>query len=219
MFGRKPRLPIDSMFDTPVQQQANQTTRQYIEGLKQRMKTAQDIANKVTEAARMKMKTCYDKKAKAATICIGDKVLVKILKFERRHKIEDRYEDQIYTVVGQPDTHIPVFNVKGEDETEKTFHRNHLFLLSFMDNETTDSDIGGIDVQNDHGQEEETVKSTAVEKEMNTEDSETKQESKETFEAMEDSSDEDDDSVTEFVAHTYTTGGAWKTASHPSHHS
>lgn len=41
-----------------------------------------------------------------------------------------------------------------------------------MDNDTTDSDKGGIDVQNDHGQEEETVKSTAVEKEMNTEDSE-----------------------------------------------
>lgn len=131
MFGRKPRLPIASLFDTPVQQQANQTTRQYIEGLKQRMKTAQDIANKVTEAARMKMKTCYDKKAKAAKICIGDKVLVKILKFEGKYKIEDRYEDQIYTVVGQPDTHIPVFNVKGEDETEKTLHRNHLFSTEF----------------------------------------------------------------------------------------
>ena len=67
-------------------------------------------------------------------------MLVKILKFEGKHKIEDRYEDQVYTVVGQPDTQIPVFSVKGEDETEKTLHRNHIFLLSFMDNETTDSD-------------------------------------------------------------------------------
>ena len=40
------------------------------------------------------------------------------------------------------------------------------------------------------------------------------------MEAIEDdSSDEDDDSVTEFVSHTYTTGDAWKTASHLPHHS
>ena len=215
MFGRKPRLPIDSMFDTPVQQQANQTTRQYIEGLKQRMKTAQDIASKVTEAARIKMKTCYDKKAKAARICIGDKVLVKILKFDGKHKIEDKYEDQIYTVVGQPDKKIPVFNVKGEDETEKILHRNHLFLLGFMDSGATETEKGATDVKNDHGQEKETeVKATAVEKDIVID------EGSEKVEAIEDdSSDEDDDSVTEFVSHTYTTGDAWKTASHSPHHS
>ena len=39
------------------------------------------------------------------------------------------------------------------------------------------------------------------------------------MEANDDSSDEDDDSVTEFVSNTYTTGDAWKTASHSPHHS
>ena len=221
MFGRKPRLPIDSLFDTPVQQQTNQTTKQYIEGLKQRMKIAQDIVNKVTEAARLKMKTCYDRKAKAAKICIGDKVLVKILKFDGKHKIEDRYEDQIYTVVGQPDMNIPVFKVKGEDNTEKTLHRNHLFLLNFMDNETDNSGKDGLDVnedKNDHGQRETEVKSTAVETEINKiENTKVIEENNHTMEAKKDSSDEDDDSVIEFVSHTYTAGDAWKTAS-CSHH-
>ena len=39
------------------------------------------------------------------------------------------------------------------------------------------------------------------------------------MEANDDSSDEDDDSVTEFVSHTYTTGDAWKNACNSPHHS
>ena len=152
MFGKKPRLPIDSMFDTPVQEVSNQTTKEYIEGLKKRMKTAHEIAQRVTEEARLKMKTVYDRKARAPKICVGDKVLVKILKFEGKHKIEDRYEDDIYTVVGQPNIQVPVFDVRSEAGiekirseagTEKRLHRNHLFLLGFIDSKTEDEDKGG----------------------------------------------------------------------------
>ena len=64
MFGRKPRLPIDAMFDTPVQE-VSQTTKEYVEQLKKRMKTAQEIAQEVTEKARSKMKSVYDRKAKS----------------------------------------------------------------------------------------------------------------------------------------------------------
>ena len=139
MFGRKPRLLIDSMFDTPVQEVSNQTNKEYIEGLKNRMKTAQGIAQRVTEEARIKIKAVYGRKARAPKICVGDKVLVKILKFEGKHKIEDIYEDDIYTVVGQPNIQIPV---RPEDGTEKVLHRNHLFLLGFIDNKTEDEDKG-----------------------------------------------------------------------------
>lgn len=121
MFGRKPRLHIDTMFDTPVQE-VSQTTKKYVEQLKKRMKTAQDMAQKVTEKARSKMKSVYDRKANAPRIQIGDKVLVKILKFDGKHKIEDRYEDDIYTVVGQPNIQIPVFDVRSISGTEKRLH-------------------------------------------------------------------------------------------------
>ena len=70
------------------------------------------------------------------------------------------------------------------------------------------------DVKNDHGQKKETeVKATAVEKQIVID------KGSEKVEAKDDSSDEDDDSVTEFVSHTYTTGDAWKIASHSPHHS
>ena len=93
MFERKPRLPIDSLFDTPVQKEGSQTTKDNIVGLKKRMKDTQDLVKKVSDQARTRMKSGYDKKARSARIKIGDKVLVKILKFEGKHKIEDKYEE------------------------------------------------------------------------------------------------------------------------------
>ena len=94
-----------------------------------------------------------------------------------------------------------MFNVKGEDETEKTLHRNYLFLLGFMDSGATETEKGATDVKNDHDQKKETeIKATAVEKEIVID------KGSEKVEAIEDdSSDEDDDSVTEFVSHMYIT--------------
>ena len=68
------------------------------------------------------MKSVYDRKAKSPRIQIGDKVLVKILKFEGKHKIEDIYENDIYTVVGQPNIQIPVFDVSTMNGTQKRLH-------------------------------------------------------------------------------------------------
>lgn len=239
MFGRKPRLPIDSMFDTPVQEVSN-TTKEYVEGLKKRMKTAQDIAQRVTEEARIKMKTVYDRKARAPKICVGDKVLVKILKFEGKHKIEDRYEDDIYTVVGQPNIQIPVFDVRSEDGTEKRLHRNHLFLLGFIDNRTEDEDKGE-DGQKKNGNSEsqgkedrkddEKGKTAAVADDQSTDlDPEIKDDSKKNHSEKnrnlenkvltgdnEYSNEDDDDSEIEFVAQTHPIGDAWTSGSHLTH--
>lgn len=45
MFGRKPKLPIDAVFETiDIDQPSNKTTKEYIQDLKKRMKTTQDIA-------------------------------------------------------------------------------------------------------------------------------------------------------------------------------
>ena len=112
MFGRKPRLPIDSLFDTPVQKEASQTTKDYIVGFKKRMKETQDLVKRVSDQARTRMKSGYDKKARSARIKVGDKVLVKILKFEGKHKIEDKYGENVYKVTGQPIQDIPVFDVQ-----------------------------------------------------------------------------------------------------------
>ena len=221
MFGRKPRLPVDSLFDTPVEDVSSQTTKEYIEGLKKRMKATQDIVNKVMEQASIKMKAGYDKKARSAQIGVGDKVLVEILKFEGKQKIEDRYEDTIYTVESQPNASIPVFDVKSDDGTEKRLHRNRLFLLSFMDHETGDKEKGddeSKDVErpkdDKNGTEEEAV--TKSDKKPNSEQTRKTEEKIEYKDDEED--DEDDDSVLDNVSKTHSVGDAWKAESLPTHY-
>lgn len=214
MFGRKPKLPIDSLFDTPVQDNSSKTTKEYIKDLKKRMKNAQDIANKMTEKARIKMKSQYDKKAKAVKINIGDKVLVKILKFEGKHKIEDKYENTIYTVIGQPNENIPVFDVKSEDGTVKRLHRNHLFLLSFMQHDSDEGmkgDADTKDVGNKGNQNIDKTPDQGIEEDIDKESS-TQEIYKE--EKTNDTDEDDEDSVIEFVPRTSITGDAWKTGSH-----
>jgi hypothetical protein len=40
-------------------------------------------------------------------------VLVKILAYEGRHKIDEKFEEQPYTVTAQPDLNIPVYGVRS----------------------------------------------------------------------------------------------------------
>ena len=71
------------------------------------------------EKSQQKQKTNFDNKARAALISVGDKVLVRILAHEGKHKISDTFEDSTFTVISQKDTDITVFTVKSEDGVEK----------------------------------------------------------------------------------------------------
>ena len=127
MFGRRPKLPIDATFETGSEcRTSTKDTKEYLDDLKQRIRATQEIVMKHTEKAQMKQKGQFDKKAKASKITVGDRVLVKILAFEGKHKIADKFEDSIYEVIEQPRHDIPVFKVKSEEGVEKTLHRNHL---------------------------------------------------------------------------------------------
>lgn len=135
MFGRKPRLPIDSVFQTDVNNDLNQSTVTYIAELRKRMKTTQEIVKRTTDKARETQKLQYDKKAKAVKLIIGDKVLVKIVAFEGKHKIADRFEQETYEVIRQPIENIPVYEVRAPDGKVKKLHRNHLLPLGFVADE------------------------------------------------------------------------------------
>ena len=54
MFGQRPKLPIISLFDTPVQETSSKTAKEYIADPKNRMKSAQEMANRMTEKAILK---------------------------------------------------------------------------------------------------------------------------------------------------------------------
>lgn len=45
-------------------------------------------------------------------------VLVKVVVYDGKHKIADRWEDHLYVVISQPITDIPVFKASREDVQE-----------------------------------------------------------------------------------------------------
>ncbi|XP_060594144.1 uncharacterized protein LOC132748508 [Ruditapes philippinarum] len=133
MFGRKPKLPIDSMFEQVTEEEeTTKSVNEYIEDLKTRMASTREIVKEFNDKARAKQKEQYDIKAKAARINIGDTVLVKILRYEGKHKIADKFEEEVYEVIDQPIPDVPVFKLRSvKSKKEKTLHRNHLHPVNY----------------------------------------------------------------------------------------
>ena len=139
MFGRKPKLPIDSVFQTDTERALPKDTNEYLKDLKDRIQTTQNIVKQHAEDAQKRQKKQFDKKAEASKISIGDYVLVKILAFEGKHKIADKFEEEVYEVVDQSRPDIPVFRVKSPTGLVKTLHRNHLLPVGNRDENQYDS--------------------------------------------------------------------------------
>ena len=79
----------------------------------------------------MRQKSNYDVRARAAILNVGDRVLVKIVTYDGKHKIADKWEDSPYEVISQPNKNIPVFKVKREDGEGRcrVLHRNLLLSI------------------------------------------------------------------------------------------
>ncbi len=83
------------------------------------------------EDARAKQKNYYDLKVRGATPEVGDNVLVRKLAFNGKHKLEDKWEPDVYRITGKQNPDIPVYEVMRNDGTGKKrmLHRNHLMPL------------------------------------------------------------------------------------------
>lgn len=139
-FGREPRLPVDLAFTLDNGTNDKPSYSEYVQELQKQLKEAFEIANKHADLARKKQKANYDLKARAAQLEVGDRVLVKILAHDGKHKLADKWADEIYVVTEQPNLNIPVYKVKREDGEGfvKTLHRNHLLHLGNKLQDNTD---------------------------------------------------------------------------------
>ena len=65
---------------------------------------------------------------------MGDRVLIRTVGLQGKHKIADRWDEEPYKVLKQPIPDIPVFDVQKEDGTGrvKTLHRNELLLKDLI---------------------------------------------------------------------------------------
>ena len=130
MFGRDPNLPVDLKFGLSEDQPAQSLTK-YVDNLRSRLKESFDLATANADKARRKQKAYYDLKSRPADLLVDDRVLVKKVAFgEGKHKLADRWEEEVYKVVAKPNGDIPVFVVEGEKGGRKrTLHRNLLLPL------------------------------------------------------------------------------------------
>ena len=132
MFGRQARLPVDFLVHENDDDEKSYT--EYIQDLRARLKKAHQIASNVAKTSQGKQKGRYDLKARAAVLQEGDKVLVKILAFDGRHKLSNKWEEEAYVVLKHPNVDIPVYIIQQEDGTSPTrkLHRNHLLPINYL---------------------------------------------------------------------------------------
>ena len=133
MFGRHPRLPIDLIMGLPELQEKKSYT-QYVKDLRNRLQDSYRRASLEADKAREHQKKNYDLRARGSVVQPGDRVLVKVVAFEGKHKIADKFEEHPYVVQEQPNPDVPVYVVRREDGSgrERTLHRNLLLPVSML---------------------------------------------------------------------------------------
>ena len=133
MFGRQARLPVDTLF-LDGEEAENKNYSQYIKNLRSRIQKAHDIAAVSSGNSQVSQKKQYDRKARAAVLDVGDRVLVKVLSFEGRHKLADKWEEGVYLVVDKPNEDIAVYEVQLADKSGpiRKLHGNHLLPVNHL---------------------------------------------------------------------------------------
>ena len=101
------------------------------------MELAYDCAREQVENLQSSAKKRYDAKVRGAVLSVGDHVLVRKTHSTGRHKIENKWEDEIYIVIGQLNSNIPVYDVKREDKKGRIrrVHRNLLLPINHIGEE------------------------------------------------------------------------------------
>lgn len=141
MFGRQPRLPIDLAFGLPINTH-KKTHSQYVSDLKSRLEESYKIATSHAQKNADRNKIRFDKRVTASPLEVGDRVLVRNVKLRGKHKLANKWEDDVYVVLKQAGD-IPVYTVKpeGKDGPVRTLHRDLLLPCGFLPSTVPDEPV------------------------------------------------------------------------------
>ena len=134
MFGREPRLPIDSVFqigegEKPKMRKSHES---YADDWQNSMNQAFEIVKKNKQKKGEYNKKVYDKRARGVDLEIGDRVLSRNREKGGTGKLRSFWEDTVYKVV-KKDADIPVIVIKPEKGgKEKRVHRNDLLRCNLI---------------------------------------------------------------------------------------
>ena len=145
MFGRHPRLPIDYQLGINRDNLAQPSKFRFVNKLNERLHEVYAKAEALTREEANRQKKLYDRKSKDVVLNPGDLLLVRIVKWTERHKIQDKWEQEEYVVVSQPDPFLPVYKVRPiSGGNTRTLHRNLLLPLGLQIKSTEDQDSSDI---------------------------------------------------------------------------
>lgn len=134
MFGRSPRLPVDLAFGLLVRGHQSTSHSQYVENLRSRIEESFQIASKNAVKSGERNKTRFDQRVTPSSLEEGDRVLVRNVRLRGKHKLEDKWEQDVYVVVKRAGD-LPVYTVRPEDRADRptrTLHRDLLLPCSFL---------------------------------------------------------------------------------------
>ncbi|XP_023181681.1 uncharacterized protein LOC111606158 [Xiphophorus maculatus] len=133
MFGRCPRLPIDLAFGLPVFEEKCPSHSQYVQNLKSRLKESYQMASKNSARSAERNKTRFDQRVLPSKLEVGDRVLVRNVRLRGKHKLSDKWEQDVFVVVKCAGD-LPVYTVKPEckDGPVRTLHRDLLLPCGFL---------------------------------------------------------------------------------------
>ena len=117
-------MAVDVVLDLVDEEVGQQNYTSYVGKVRHGLKAAYELASNISKRAQQRQKDNHDLKGRAAILEVGDRVLVKRLAFQGKHKIADRWEDCPYIVLEQPNSEIPICIVKREDGggLQRTLH-------------------------------------------------------------------------------------------------
>ena len=146
-----------------------QEINEFAEKLRERLRDAYNMASKANDKARQNQKRLYDRNARGIMPQIGDLVLVRQLGLKGKHKLADKWEDDIYQILDK-DTNLPFHKVKKENGNGRirALHRNHLVPITWpiLRDEMNKAPLKRLARVRRHEQNEDTGNSSSEEDEL-----------------------------------------------------
>ncbi len=112
--GREHRLPVDLAFGLDINHK-KQPRSKYVKELRDRLRQSYKLAHKAANDTRKRQKKYYDTKARCYFVHTGDRVLVRVVAFDGKHKLSNKWEEDVYSVISQPNDSIPLYIVQKEN--------------------------------------------------------------------------------------------------------
>ncbi|KAK7881158.1 hypothetical protein WMY93_029567 [Mugilogobius chulae] len=134
MFGRSPRLPVDLAFSLPVKEPQTNSHSQYVANLRSRLEYCYQLASKSAEKSAARNKSRFDRRVTPSCLEAGDRVLVRNVRLRGKHKLEDKWESDVYVVLRRAGD-LPVYTVRSEKHPDapcRTLHRDLLLPCGFL---------------------------------------------------------------------------------------